>query len=194
MTIYLIRHTAVEAHGLCYGRHDVALAATFATEVAHLRPKLPPAPPAGYRVYSSPSARCLALASEFTAEVTAGIDTDERLREMHFGAWENRAWNDLPAGETTPWMEDYVTLAPPGGETFGAVQARAAAFLVELAATPAAAEPSVLVFTHGGTIRALVCYCLDIPLRNAFQLRIDFASVTRLEQQHGRWNLLGLNG
>lgn len=194
MTIYLIRHTAVEAHGLCYGHHDVALAATFATEVAHLRPKLPSAPPAGYRVYSSPATRCLALANEFTAEFTAEISTDERLREMNFGAWENRAWNDLPSDETTPWMEDYVTLAPPGGETFGAVQARAAAFLAELAAVPAAEEPPVLVFTHGGTIRALVCHCLGIPLRNAFQLRVDFASVTRLQQQHGRWNLLGLNG
>ena len=172
MTIYLIRHTAVEAHGLCYGHHDVALAATFAAEVAHLRPKLPTAPSAGYRVYSSPAARCLALANEFAAEVTVEISTDERLREMNFGAWENRAWNDLPADETTPWMEDYVTLAPPGGETFGAVQARAAAFLAELAAAPAAEEPPVLVFTH----------------------RVDFASVTRLQQQHGRWNLLGLNG
>jgi alpha-ribazole phosphatase len=113
---------------------------------------------------------------------------------MNFGTWENRLWNDLPDTETAPWMEDYVSLAPPNGETFGAVQERAAAFLTELAAEKATEIAPVLVFTHGGTIRALVCYCLDIPLRNAFQLRIDFASVTRLQWQHGRWNLLGLNG
>ena len=190
MTIYLIRHTAVDATGICYGHHDVPLADTFAIEAAQLRAKLPPAPAAGYRAHSSPATRCLALAAEFAAE----IKTDERLREMNFGAWENRPWNDLPAAETTPWMADYVTLAPPGGETFGAVQARAAAFLAELATAGAAEEPPVLVFTHGGTIRALVCHCLGIPLGNAFQLRIDFASVTRLQLQHGRWNLLGLNG
>ncbi len=193
MTIYLIRHTAVQAHGLCYGHHDVALADTFATEAAQLRAKLPPAPAAGYRAHSSPAARCRVLAAEFAAEV----ETDERLREMHFGAWENRPWNDLPAAETTPWMADYVTLAPPGGETFEAVQARAAAFLTELAelaAADATDKQPVLVFTHGGTIRALVCHCLGIPLGNAFQLRIDFASVTRLQRQHGRWNLLSLNG
>ncbi|RZL09756.1 MAG: histidine phosphatase family protein, partial [Hymenobacter sp.] len=85
----------------------------------------------------------------------------------------------------------YVTLAPPTGETFGAVQQRAAAFLTELAAaTPT--EPT-LVFTHGGTIRALVCHCLEIPLRNAFQLQIDYASVTKLQLQHARWQLVGLN-
>lgn len=184
MEIHLIRHTAVEAPGICYGHYDVPLAATFAAEAAQLRTKLPPPP---YQAFSSPAKRCMALAEAVTTEITL----DERLREMNFGAWENRLWNDLPQAETTPWMADYVTLAPPEGETFGAVQQRAAAFLNELT-NPTPDEP-VLIFTHGGTIRALVCHCLDIPLRNAFQLQIDYASVTKLRFQHARWQLVGLN-
>ncbi|RZK45416.1 MAG: alpha-ribazole phosphatase, partial [Hymenobacter sp.] len=148
MEIYLIRHTAVQAPGICYGYHDVPLADTFAAEAAQLRTKLPPPP---YHVFSSPAQRCLALAQAVAPDLTP----DERLREMNFGTWENRLWTELPRTETEPWMADYVTLAPPSGETFGAVQQRAAAFLTELTAT-AAAEPT-LVFTHGGTIRALVC-------------------------------------
>lgn len=184
MEIYLIRHTAVQAPGICYGHHDVPLAATFAAEAAQLLPKLPPPP---YRVVSSPAQRCVALAETVAPELTL----DERLREMNFGAWENRRWNDLPPAETTPWMADYVSLAPPGGETFGAVQQRATAFLAEL--VTAAQEDPTLVFTHGGTIRALVCHCLEIPLRNAFQLQIDYASVTKLRLQHARWQLVALN-
>jgi len=184
MEIYLIRHTAVRAPGICYGYCDVPLADTFATEAVQLRPKLPPLP---YRVFSSPAQRCLALAEAVATDITP----DERLREMNFGAWENRLWTELPRTETDPWMADYVTLAPPNGETFGAVQQRAAAFLTELTAT-AVAEPT-LVFTHGGTIRALVCYCLQMPLRNAFQLQIDYASVTRIRLEHGRWQLVALN-
>lgn len=187
MEVYLIRHTAVQAPGICYGRHDVPLADTFAAEVARLRTRLPPPPASGYRVFSSPALRCLTLAAEFTADITP----DERLREMHFGAWENRAWNDLPPVETEPWMADYVTLAPPGGETFGAVQQRAAAFLAELVAETN--QTPTVVFAHGGTIRALLCHCLEIPLRNAFQLRIDFASITKLHYQHERWNVCFLN-
>jgi alpha-ribazole phosphatase len=191
MIIYLIRHTAVQAPGICYGHHDVPLADTFATEAAQLLAKLPPAPAGGYRAFSSPAARCRALADAVTSEYTL----DERLREMHFGAWENRPWADLPRAETEPWMADYVALAPPAGETFGALQRRAAAFLAELAAAADGAPgPLVLVFTHGGTIRALLCHCLDMPLRNAFQLRIDYASVTKIEQQHGKWNMLAMNG
>jgi len=184
MEIYLIRHTAVQAPGICYGHYDVPLADTFAAEAAQLRTKLPPPP---YQVFSSPAQRCLALAQTVATEITP----DERLREMHFGTWENRLWQDLPPTETEPWMADYVTLAPPSGETFGAVQQRAAAFLTDLMAT--AVEEPTLVFTHGGTIRALVCHCLEIPLRNAFQLQIDYASVSKLQLQHGRWQLVALN-
>lgn len=184
MEIYLIRHTAVQAPGICYGHYDVPLADTFAAEAAQLRPKLPPLP---YRVFSSPAQRCLALAETVATELTL----DERLREMNFGTWENRLWTELPRTETEPWMTDYVTLAPPAGETFGAVQQRAAAFLTELTTT--AAEEPTLVFTHGGTIRALVCHCLEMPLRNAFQLQIDYASVTKLRLEHARWQLVKLN-
>jgi alpha-ribazole phosphatase len=183
MEIYLIRHTAVQAPGICYGHYDVPLADTFAAEAAQLRPKLPSPP---YRVFSSPAQRCVALAEAVGTEIIL----DERLREMNFGAWENRLWTELPPTETAPWMADYVTLAPPNGETFGAVQQRAAAFLTELTAAPL--ERPTLVFTHGGTIRALVCYCLDIPLRNAFQMHIEYASVTKLRFQHARWQLVSL--
>ncbi len=189
MIIHLIRHTAVDAPGICYGHYDVPLADTFAAEATLLKTKLLSALSTGFQVFSSPAARCLALAAEFGTPITP----DERLREMNFGAWENRLWTELPRLETEPWMADYVTLAPPQGETFGGVQDRAVAFLAELAAASTAKEEPVLVFSHGGTIRALVSYCLEIPLRNAFQLRIDYASVTTLEHQHGRWNLLGLN-
>jgi len=188
MLIHFIRHTAVAAPGICYGHYDVPLADTFATEAATLKTKLLPVTPAGFRVFSSPAARCLALAAEFATDITA----DERLREMNFGTWENRPWAELPATETEPWMADYVTLAPPQGETFRAVQDRATAFLTELTTAPAADEAR-LVFSHGGTIRAIVSSCLDLPLRNAFRLRIDYASVTTLEYQHGHWSLLRLN-
>jgi alpha-ribazole phosphatase len=192
MEVYLIRHTAVQAAGLCYGHCDVPLADTFAAEVAQVHAKLAslaPVPPAGYRIFSSPAQRCLALAETLSTTITP----DERLREMHFGTWENRLWSELPAAETTPWMDDYVTLAPPQGETFGAVQQRAAAFLTELTTADLGLGP-VVVVTHGGTIRALVCHSLQIPLQNAFQLGIDYGSLTRLKWQYERWQLLGLNG
>ena len=190
MTVHLLRHTAVDAPGICYGHHDVPLAATFVADAAAVQARLAPLLPAADGpaplLFSSPATRCLRLA----AALQLGPATpDERLREMHFGTWENRPWNDLPPAELTPWMADYEHLAPPTGETFGQLHDRAAEFLATLESLPA---PAVVV-THGGTVRALLCHCLGIPLRNAFQVEIGFGSRTALRRQHGRWQVLGVN-
>ena len=185
MEIYLIRHTAVAVAGHCYGHHDVALADTFTAEAAAVRAKLPAAR-ADY-VCSSPSSRCQALAQL----LDPAPEFDDRLRELHFGTWENQPWAALPPAELNPWMADYVHTAPPGGETYGQLQDRAVAFLDELAARPGLA--TALVITHGGVVRALLAHVLGLPLANAFQLNIDFGAVTQLSWAAGRWQVRGVN-
>ena len=193
MIVHLLRHTQVDAPGICYGHHDVPLAATFAADAAAVRAGLAPLLPAAAGpaplLFSSPATRCLRLAESLQL---GPITPDERLREMHFGTWENRPWSALPPAELDPWMADYENLAPPAGETFGQVRDRAAAFLATLESQPKTA--TAVVVSHGGTVRALLCYCLGIPLRNAFQVEIGFGSRTTLRRQHGRWQVLGVNG
>ena len=139
MDLYLIRHTAVAATGLCYGHHEVALADTFAAEAAQLRAKLPASAP-GWRVLSSPAGRCRRLADALWPEPGA-VAEDARLRELHFGTWENRPWAELPPEELNPWMADFVQQAPPGGESFAGLHERTGALLAELLAAAPAPEP-----------------------------------------------------
>ncbi|GAC1377622.1 MAG: alpha-ribazole phosphatase [Hymenobacter sp.] len=186
MEIYLLRHTAVATSGLCYGHHDVPLAPSFAAEAASVRARLPTAAPG--RLFSSPATRCRQLAEQFSPAPVL----DERLRELHFGTWENQPWDALPLAELNPWMADFVGLAPPGGETYGQLQARAVAFLEELLASPAPAGPA-LVVTHGGVVRALLAHVLGLPLAHAFRLNIDFGSVTQLRWTAGHWQVRGIN-
>ena len=214
MQLFLIRHTAVGVSGLCYGHHDVPLADTFAAEAAATRARLPPdvlgAP--GLSVYASPASRCRLLAEALVPH-PAAIQFDERLRELHFGDWEGQPWDAVPRPELDRWSADYERLAPPNGETFGAMRNRLTGFLADLAAraeagaadaadaadatdaadTTDAAGP-VLVFTHGGAVRAVLGGVLEFPLANAFRLTIDYGSLTRLRYAHGRWQVLGVNG
>ena len=192
MELYLIRHTAVAAPGLCYGHYDVPLADTFAAEAAQLRAKLPESAP-GWRVLSSPAARCRRLADTLWPK-PATITEDARLRELHFGTWENRPWAELPPAELNPWMADFVALAPPGGESFAQLHARTGALLAELLADLAAppAVPVALV-AHAGVVRSLLCHALGLPLAQAFQVNIDFASVSGLRHRQGRWEVRFVN-
>jgi len=167
--LILIRHTAVSGTGgLCYGRSDVALSADFAADAASVEAALPPGP---WLVYSSPSRRCLRLAERFGAPVMI----DDRLCELDFGAWEGRAWDDLPRGDLDAWCADYVHARPPGGESFAELAARALSFADDMAARHA--RSCVVAVTHAGVIRALVAQARGIKLADAFSVDVAFGSL-----------------
>ncbi|MEM7182936.1 MAG: alpha-ribazole phosphatase [Spirochaetota bacterium] len=172
MEIYLVRHTKVaNAAGLCYGRTDVALAASFAEEVAVIQSKIPK----NYStIYTSPLTRCQTLATKFTAKER---NVDTRLQELDFGQWENRLWKDIARSETEPWMQDFVYTAPPGGESFVAMYRRVEEFLQELVQIEA---ESVLVVTHAGVLRCIWAWALEIPLQKVFRLKISYGQKFRL--------------
>jgi len=91
MRLTLIRHTSLQIPaGVCYGQTDVDVAATFMHEATHARDKLKHL--TFDAVFSSPLQRCVKLAH---ALVTDNIAHDERLKELHFGDWEMRAWDDF---------------------------------------------------------------------------------------------------
>ena len=88
MQLFLIRHPPpAVAPGLCYGSTDLALAAPAGASAAPIRAALPQ----DIAVFSSPLRRCRELA----AQLHAAPRHDERLREMHFGAWEMQAWSSI---------------------------------------------------------------------------------------------------
>lgn len=174
MECYLIRHTApAVAAGVCYGRADVALADSFAAEAERVRAKL--AGIAAHACYSSPLTRCARLAELLAADAPRH---DVRLQELSFGAWEMLPWDAIPRSDLEQWSARYVDSAPPGGETYAALHARASAFFRELAARH---DGAVFVVTHAGVIRALLAEVLQLPLRDTFRFHLDYGGVTRLD-------------
>ncbi len=193
MDIYLIRHTQTATDpGLCYGQSDIALADSFADEMAILHDKLPEFSD-DCKVYSSPLTRCLQLAKTFSDTVT----TDTRLQELDFGDWEGQRFDDIDAAVLQQWTNNFVTAAPPNGENFEDLYQRTGSFWQDLLAAEASAPAhaprlppvgeaqQVVVVTHAGVIRALLARALNLPLANSFQLRIDSGSAHKLRQVDG---------
>lgn len=163
MTLLLVRHPRVAApSGLCYGRTDVPLAATFTAELAMVRKRLRIAPPV---VFTSPAGRCRRLAEALGA---AEVRVDERLQELDFGDWENRRWDDLPRHKIDAWARDFVDRGPPGGESFRALAGRVDAFRREHG------KGGAVVVTHAGVIRAWLCLACGTPLADAFHHRVAY--------------------
>ncbi|ABE48371.1 alpha-ribazole phosphatase [Methylobacillus flagellatus] len=177
MEIYLVRHTTPDVlPGTCYGHSDIDVTETFLAEFEALHPKLRHLK--NPVIYSSPLQRCMKLAESMAATFSPQltVQPDPRLKELNFGDWEMRSWNDIPRGLVDVWAEDHVRHVPPNGESFQQLFQRAQSFFADLQHE----QQPALVFTHAGVIRALMGYALGLPLVHTFKLQIDYASVSKI--------------
>ncbi len=173
MDIFFIRHTeTVVEKGVCYGISDVSLKDASFENFHQQKAKLPQQ---FDEVISSPLKRCLQLAHHLTDKE---IITDERLIELDFGNWEMKPWSEIPETEITPWMNDFVTISPPNGESFVTLAKRTSSFVDELRNRP---EKTILVVAHAGSIRAMLSEVLSIPLKESFKLHLDFGGIIQVE-------------
>ena len=147
MNAILIRHTRIVVPpGWCYGHADVPLAESFPGEAAEVRAHLPWSP---QLVLTSPALRCRKLAEWIAG--TAPVREEVRLRELHMGEWEGRAWESFRGPESEAWALDPWNLRPPGGESAREFWARIAAVREEILNENA---EGVAIVTHAGVIRA----------------------------------------
>lgn len=182
MDVYLVRHTTPDVlPGVCYGQADLGVADSFDAEWGLLRAKL--AHLQQPLIFSSPLQRCLRLAQKTVEHFRFNqVMTDDRLLELDFGDWELTPWQEIPQGIVGEWTDEHVKLAPPNGESYADLHSRACEFWRELVKHDA---KQALVFTHAGVIRALVAEALNVPLREASRVALDYASVTHLVIEDG---------
>ena len=173
MEIYLIRHTTPEIEkGICYGQSNISLANSFPEEFNKLSRHLPKSVDA---IYSSPLDRCHKM-----AQIMAGKElcVDNRLLELNFGDWEMKKWDTIEQVILNKWMNDFVNEKVINGESFLDLNTRVIDFINDLLKSPH--ENSIIV-THAGVIRCFILWILEIPLKNAFKITIDYASVTKIK-------------
>lgn len=142
-------------------------------------------------VYTSPLSRARDTAAACADALGLRPVVLDDLREVGLGEWEG-----LPVETVVERYGDHywrwLTLPgahpPPGGEPMAALQRRVAAALEAICARHA--EGRVLVVTHGGAIASFLCGCLGLGLDAVWRLRIDNASITRVELPAGRLHAL----
>ncbi|MFT2011097.1 histidine phosphatase family protein [Pontibacter sp. 13R65] len=146
---------------------DVPLADTFIEEREKILKKLPSE--LGV-IYSSPSTRCTLLA----AHISKSYKTDERLCEVNFGRWEGKTWDTLDREESHAWMQDFVHVCPPEGESMFQMQQRVMLFWRELLRL---STDSAAVVTHGGVIRIILAALQPVPLNSSFEIKVSLSDV-----------------
>jgi alpha-ribazole phosphatase len=211
MILTFMRHPPIDAGTeQCIGQTNVELSpdgltalVSLANEACRLRPD---------KIFCSDLKRCQLLAEAIAGRLGLFAEPDSIWREVSFGTWENRTWNDIQAREAqalSDWIANFDTVAPPAGESFEQLQARVLS-AVESKIVGATCNAGVtpvprsglntgetrmlhyLVVTHAGVIRAAVSAFCGLPLRKAFELAVPYGSYTSFRWGQDRWSPVDL--
>ena len=169
---WLVRHGPTHAKGMV-GWTDLPADLSDAAALARLSAHLPGDAP----VISSDLSRAVA-----TADVLPGrrrLPHDPGLREIHFGRWETRRFDEVEAEEPAlirAFWETPGEVRAPGGESWNDLSARTLSALARLQGT----APEIVVVAHFGPILSALQRAAGLTATAVFAHRIEPLSVTTL--------------
>lgn len=192
--LFLVRHghTIWSDTGGVAGRSDIPLSDVGEAAVTTLGQTFKPET-SFTQWFSSPLQRTRQTSSILRSELSSISNDplpedciDARLVELNFGDWEGMTWDDVHRDyeqSMRHWGEDWVNRSPPNGESFDDQVHRCGQWLSDWKRNLISdSASSTMVIAHGGTIRALLCLCLNWQLSNAMSFNIDPASICWLQQ------------
>jgi broad specificity phosphatase PhoE len=185
--LWLVRHGPTHAKSMI-GWTDLPADLSDTAQIARLHAHLP----AGAVLQSSDLIRATATADAL-AQGRHRLPHDPALREIHFGAWEQRSFAEIDA--ETPdhiraFWETPGDVAAPDGESWNQLRARIG---VAITALTRAHQGDIIVVAHFGAILAAVQHATGIATAEALSHKIDNLSVTRLDLGPLGWSLHQIN-
>ncbi len=181
--IYLVRHA--EAEGNLYRRaqgwYNALITENGYAQIEALRARFASVPVDA--VYSSDLFRTMTTAKAVYLPKHLPLQTDERLREINLGAWEDCTWSQVGRFDGAG-LERFGSCSsqfrPEGGESYKDVMVRMKAAVLDIAARHPG--QTVAVFSHGVAIRCLQAAVRDWPPEGMARLsHSDNTAVTLLE-------------
>jgi len=145
-------------------------------------------------IYASPARRTQMTAKEISDVTGIEIVTRNEWVERRFGIWEGLYFHEIEAQYPElylKWKQDNVGFSPEGGENISDVLERLDTSLQQILADHKG--ETIAIVSHVGPIRVSLCQSLNIPIDNFRQIRIDYASISRVDYGATRNNLISIN-
>ncbi|HEY4389289.1 MAG TPA: histidine phosphatase family protein, partial [Ktedonobacteraceae bacterium] len=181
--LWLVRHGATiwNAEGRFCGASDIPLSPQGEQQARWLSQQLQPTKIAA--IYSSDLLRARQTAEQIAQQLP--VQSTALWRELAFGRWEGLTYAEITAlpENDLRFFSDALQFAPPGGESLMALNQRVQqAFTLLVAATHAHKSPcDVILVSHGGPLRVLLCQLLHVPLTYQWQFQLAPGSLSALD-------------
>jgi len=194
LRLLLVRHgeTAWNATGRFQGQMDTDLNTAGQRQAVAVAERL--ASEEIHAIYASDLRRAYDTAVAISARHAVAVQADPRLREINFGAWQGLTYVQMQEQDSerlAAWNADRANRCPPGGESLSQVAKRLSLLLDEVCLQYV--DQTVVLVSHGGTVRLVLCLLLGHPLSAYWQFEVDNTAIAEIElQDRGpvliRWN------
>lgn len=183
--IYLLRHGEPDAGLLgdgayMIGQYDLPLTAkghASAQEMAEHLKEIP-----FTRIISSDLTRAKDTAAAVAALQGKKVEATAALREIALGEWEGRNIETIPDAAKKDRGADFADYVIPGGETFRQFSARVWEAFQRIREENTG---PLLLVSHAGVNRMILCNLLEIPLQNQFILEQEYCHYHILAERRG---------
>jgi len=133
-------------------------------------------------LYASPLRRAAETAEIVAAAFSVPVLPEPGLREIGLGAWEGRTVPEIRAGSPgayEAWLQDPQAHPAPGGERLEAFAARVTAAFERLRGAHPGAD--LVLVSHGGPIKVLLCHTLGLDVRLLFRIKQDNTALSAIQ-------------
>ena len=145
-------------------------------------------------IYSSPIERASQTAEIVAKSKSLGCELDDRLVEIDMGKFTHMNYEDMFAKYGNIFLKFYdndPVIAEHEVETFPEVQRRVldmVNYIVEKHK-----NENVILVTHMDPIKSMLAKVMDLRPKTLFELVIENASLTIINEQDGKFSLLAIN-
>lgn len=191
--VYLVRHgeTDYNKMGCYYGWTDCSLAQEGIKQSQALRKSFENIQ---YDVMLSSDLKRAAETANIINRSPREIMVDKRLRELNFGQWEGKSYEEIATEYTEHWnlwIEDFENATPTEGESFVTMYNRICEYMDEV--LNLYKDKSIVIVSHNGSLRIIVAYLLGLPLEKIWSFNFDHGKYSLLEVNEGHCSIKGIN-
>lgn len=191
--LFLVRHaeTGDQYKGRYLGSTDVPISERGVGQAEKLAGRL--SAQSINSCYCSPMLRCRQTAEILNKKISCDVIIEKRLAEVDFGRWEGLTFEEIRHRDpemVDRWSTNILGFTFPDGENSQHFHGRVVDVLDRLFTC---GDDSVMVVTHGGVVRLMICILLGISFDNYLLFDVKPGTFAELDVYGKRAVLSGLN-
>jgi alpha-ribazole phosphatase len=136
-------------------------------------------------VYSSSLERAFRTAQAIAKEHSLNVTKEKGLDEFNFGVWEGKTFEEIQKeypSEAKDFLFNPLKLKVTKGESFSSFKKRVEKALAGILEKETG---TIVIVSHGGVNRIIICSLLGLPFTHYWQMKQDLGAINIIERIKG---------